>query len=496
MKAILSAEEMRSCDQATIEKHKVPSLVLMERAAGAVANFILEKYPDAYRICVLCGPGNNGGDGVAIARLLHLAGLEVHAILMGNPEKYSAQLSQEIEIAKTYGVNMSNVLDKKDIEADDLFVDAMFGIGLTRGLEGEYLQAALAINGANKPVVAVDIPSGYDTDCGKLLGEGAVKATDTVTFAYMKKGLTLGECKVAAGNIHVADVGIYLDDASDKAMLLEEADLKKIPKRSATANKGTCKKILVIAGSENIYGACYLSAKAALKTGSGLVKIFTHKNNILSIQQALPEAMYFGFEDFQKEKLLAAINWAEVILMGPGLGTGDVSKEIVATVFENAKLPLVIDADGINICAQNIEQLKSYATKYPVILTPHLKEMERLSGVPVLEINYNMENVAKKVSKETAATVALKNFTSITVSNDRVFYSTSGNEALATPGSGDVLAGIITGLLAQGLSTADSTALGVFFHGLCGKYASEKVGIKAVLATDIIEEIKMINVLT
>ena len=296
MKPILSAEEMRACDQATIEKHKVPSLVLMERAAKAVADFIIDKYPEANQVCVLCGPGNNGGDGVAIARLLYLSGRQVKTVLMSDESKYSAQLKEEIEIAESYGMDFIRGFNEEEIQSSDLYVDAMFGIGLTRGLSGDYLAAAKLINKSNKPVVAVDIPSGYHTDCGKLLGEAGVMASDTITFAYMKKGLVLGECKEAAGEVHVADVGIYLDETDGKAVILEEADLKAIPKRGTTANKGSCGKILIIGGSENIYGALYLSAKAALTAGAGLTKVFTHKNNIDSIRQAIPEAMFYGYE--------------------------------------------------------------------------------------------------------------------------------------------------------------------------------------------------------
>lgn len=496
MKPILSAEEMRACDQATIEKHKVPSLVLMERAAKAVADFIIDKYPEANQVCVLCGSGNNGGDGVAIARLLYLSGRQVKTVLMADESKYSVQLKEEIEIAESYGMDFALGFNEEKIQSSDLFVDAMFGIGLTRGLSGDYLAAAKLINNSNKPVVAVDIPSGYHTDCGKLLGEAGVMASDTITFAYMKKGLVLGECKEAAGEVHVADVGIYLDETDGKAMILEEADLKDLPKRKSTANKGSCGKILIIGGSENIYGALYLSAKAALTAGAGLTKVFTHKNNIESIRQAIPEAMFYGYEDFEKEKLVESIGWADVILMGPGLSTGKLSEEIVTTVLDNASVPLIIDADGINICANMKGALIKYAKENPVIMTPHLKEMERLSGIPVREINYDMEKVARDFSCETNVTVVLKNFSTVIASNDKIYYSTSGNEALATPGSGDVLAGIITSFVAQGLPVADCGAIGAFFHGLCGKLKSKDVGIKSMLASDIIEGIKIINVLT
>ena len=367
----------------------------------------------------------------------------------------------------------------------------MFGIGLTRGLSGSFEHMARFINNSGKAVIAVDIPSGFDTDSGKLLGDVGVKADTTVTFAYLKKGLLLGDCKAAAGEIKVADVGIYGAD-ENSPQLLDDSILDVIPPRDVTANKGTCGKVLVIAGSENIYGACYLSANAALTTGSGLVKVYTHKNNIQSIQQNLPEAMYLGYDDFNEAELLEQIKWADTILIGPGLGTSETSVNIVNTILASAQVPVVIDADGINIVARNLPRFDELTGRVPVILTPHLKEMERLCKVPVSEINLGMEKVAKDFAVSHNCIVVLKNHTTVITNVNTIFYCNSGNEGLATAGSGDVLAGIIAALLGQGISAMDAASAGAYIHGRAGTLATRTTGIKGLLARGIIANINQL----
>lgn len=500
MKPILSASQMKEWDSKTIEQMGVPSLVLMERAALAVCNRISHLYSKNVRIGIFAGPGNNGGDGIAIARILHTKGYPVKAIVLGDSKKFSPQLRQELSIAGNYGAeviypwNIDDVSIKelsKLFDCCDILIDSMFGIGLTRGLEGDYAVAAEYINQSGKTVIAVDIPSGYSTDSGKLLGEVGVKADITVTFAYMKKGLVLGECKTAAGVIYVADVGIYCNSDS-VAWLLDEEILERIPKREATANKGSCGKVLVIAGSESIYGACYLAANAALVTGSGLVKIYTHVNNIESIQQALPETMYKGYTTFNEKEILEQLSWADAIVIGPGLGTSDLSADIIKTVSKHAAVPVIVDADGINLLAKDIELLDDLAGRVPVILTPHLKEMERLCNTPVNELNYNMENEAQDFAIKHNCTVVLKNHTTVVSTVNTIFYCTSGNEGLATPGSGDVLAGIIGALLGQGVDSTTAASAGAYIHGRAGTIASESTGIKGLLARDIIANINKV----
>lgn len=498
MNEILSAVQMKSCDEKTITEHNIPSLVLMERAALKVVDVIEKHFSEAKSFYVVCGPGNNGGDGVAIARLLHLKGLKVHCLVLGNPDKFSNQLGQEIAIAESYSMDIAHQIDESAINQADLVIDAVFGIGLMRGLEGDFEYAAAYISQKANKVLAVDIPSGYDTDCGKLLGTVGVKADITVTFAYMKKGLVLGECKAAAGKVVVADVGIYLDK-SDEACptIIDKEILKHIKPRSILANKGSCGKLLIVAGSESIYGACYLSAKAALSTGTGLVKIFTHENNVSSIQQALPEAMYVAYDAYKGNELLKEIEWADTILVGPGIGTSDIVRQMLNDILEIATVPLVIDADGLNLIAKEDikNSFKSAASRVPVIITPHLKEMERLTGIPLQKINYDMENIARGFAKEYGCIVVLKNHTTVVASENSVGYVTSGNEALATPGSGDVLAGVIASFVVQRVNPEINILVeaATFMHGYAGRKASEKYGTRGVLASQIIENLPLLE---
>ncbi|MCR4694362.1 MAG: NAD(P)H-hydrate dehydratase [Pseudobutyrivibrio sp.] len=491
MKAILSSAEMKACDKNTIEKHGLSSGLLMERAACTAADYIREKYPEADKLSILCGPGNNGGDGVALGRILFLRGYDINIQVIGDEDKFSQGLKDEIQIAKSYDINITYGFNPAFFYHTDLLVDAMFGIGLSRGLTGEFLEAANYLNKSDIRVLSLDIPSGYSSDNGKCLGQAGVQADDTVTFSYMKKGLVLGECKEACGNVFLSDAGIYLDDDSDCAKLLDDSILEKIPQRSLTSNKGSNGKVLVIAGSKGIYGACYLSAKAAMVSGAGMVKVYTHTVNLDSLRLSLPEAMYTGYESFDKDQLTFLLDWADVVLIGPGLGSDHVSREILQATLSSATCPLVIDADGINILSEDLSLLERHGKDFPLILTPHLKEMERLCGKAASDINYSMEETAKEFVDRYPCTLLLKNHTSLIASRAGVFYCTSGNQALATAGSGDVLAGITASLMAQGLETTDCACAAAYIHGKAGSLAAKELGIKGVLASNIISRIKL-----
>lgn len=496
MKKIVSASQMQICDIRTINENKIPSLVLMERAALKVVETISNTFPDAKKFAVVCGPGNNGGDGVAVARLLYLSGKEISLSVLGNSQKYSKQLQQEIAIAESYGLTIDDHLEESSVENADVTIDAMFGIGLTRGLAGDFAKAATIINKCANKVLAVDIPSGYNADSGKLLGENGVKADVTVTFAYIKKGLLLGDCKAATGQLITADVGIYLREKDKWDTLVEDDIFDNVAKRQVDANKGSCGKLLVIAGSEDIYGACYLSAKSALVSGAGLVKIYTHNKNVESIRQNLPEAMFLGYDSYNENEVSKQITWASTILIGPGLGQSELSKAILKHVLKEATCPIVIDADGLNLISDEETKnlFKEAAKRVQVVITPHLKEMERLTGINVVDINYNMQQVAEDFAKETGCIVVLKNFTTIVSDGNQSWFITSGNEALATPGSGDVLAGAIASLIGQKVNEQSNVAVcvGAYLHGAAGTKASNKYGIRGLLASQIIEEFKTV----
>ena len=497
MNYILDSKQMAYFDKNTTEKHGVPSMVLMEKAALSVAEYVMEVYDRrSVKVACLCGPGNNGADGVAIARLLHLAGYDVAVLVLGKPEKFSSQMNQQIAIARSYGLEILEADDGEElsklasIDQASLIIDAIFGIGLSRPVEGVYKTAIEQINGADAFKIAADIPSGFSADSGKVLGLG-VQADTTITFGYMKKGLLLSDCSLSCGQIELMDVGIYVEPEMENQLscYIDQEAEGYLPQRPKNANKGSQGKILIIAGSRSIYGACYLSAKAALAAGSGLVKIYTHENNIASIQQALPEAMYAGYSSYKEEEIKSLLDWADAVLIGPGLGTETLSQQIFTTVLKYDKAPMVIDADGLNILSRNLKLLDDMAEKkIPVILTPHLKEMERLTGIDLSIINDTMEQTAIDFVEKHPCTLVLKNYTTLIADSEgRTYFSDIGNQALATPGSGDVLAGITVSMLGQKQNSVLSAILGVYLHGRAGCRASEEYGMQGVLASHIIE---------
>lgn len=492
MKQLLSGEQMHAVDKYNIEKMGMPSSVLMERAALACANIIKDRFDRSNKIGVICGTGNNGGDGVAIARILHLSGYDVLCYILGDVSKYTDELNHQISIANNYKISFVSSLS--DLSECSIYVDAIFGIGLSREVTGIYKEAIEFINSKKAKVLSVDIPSGYSSDTGVVLGCGIISDV-TVTFAYIKKGLLLNDCFLNRGELLLADVGIYINDNdipydnnTRMSYLIENIDLDTlIPPTSRKNNKGSNGKVLVIAGSESIYGACYLSAKAALSSGSGLVKIYTHVQNINSIQTGLPEAMYKGYDSFCEQDLNELINWADTIVIGPGLSTNDLQAKILEYVLTNSTCPIVIDADGINIVSKNLDLLKK--TKAEIVLTPHLMEMSRLTSKSIDEIKNNMELTATDFCNEYDVNIILKNYTSFISTHLCNFINITGNEGMATAGSGDVLSGILASLLAQGVSMNIAPGLASFIHGTAGEKASNKKGKRQMLASDIIDHL-------
>ncbi len=548
MNYILNAEAMRNADKRTISEHGIPALVLMERAALSVVSVMNENGLTNGFTVIVCGTGNNAADGVAIARMLHLKGDRCAVILVGDSNKHTEELSSQINSAVSYGVAFYDYAGTKAASEEllrnaDTVVDAIFGIGLSKDVKDDFAEVIELINNSDAFVVSVDIPSGYSTDTGVCLSHG-VRADITVCFSYLKKGLLLSDCYLNAGTVIVKDVGIYVEtcetdnseqaeinsnscslceivdkiSSKDIAYQITDEDLSELPKKHLSANKGSVAKILVIAGSEEIYGACYLSAFAAMKSGSGYVKIFTHKNNIKTLQKKLPEAVCISYDDSLIDELAnheatqkciniskcdadnklhqldKAMDFADAVLIGPGLSMNKVSEMILEYVVKNITKPLVIDADGLNILAGNKELLMYIEnnSKAPVIITPHLLEMSRLTGISVNEINNKAEEIATEFSKKYGVITVLKNYTTVITDGNKVFINSSGDEALATAGSGDVLAGIIAafaGMKKMRCNSVKAVAISTYIHGKAGAKASEKLGTKNIVASDIIKSL-------
>jgi ADP-dependent NAD(P)H-hydrate dehydratase / NAD(P)H-hydrate epimerase len=486
MEYLLKSNEMKKLDQYTIEEIGISSAVLMEKAALSVINAIQENCDNRNKILVVCGCGNNGGDGIAIGRILSLQGKEVRIVFIGDKNKASLETKRQIEIVEKYNIKIYNTFDKSEY---NVIIDALFGIGLTREVEGIYKNAINSINQTKGFKVAIDIPSGISADTGSVMGD-AVMADLTVAIAYKKIGHVLYPGASYCNKIVVNDIGIYGAETINAVFSYTKEDLNKLPKRFAYSNKGTYGKALIIAGSMNMAGAAYLAALSAYKTGCGLVRVVTPKENREILQSLLPEAILstYDVENPDMGFIQETIEWADVINVGPGLGKSETAKIILQLVLEKRKCPLVIDADGINLLANNDELLVENMEN--IVLTPHLKEMSGLCKKNIKDIKEDLIGTATRLAHKHTLVCALKDTRTVVADSDKkVYINQSGNDGMAKAGSGDILSGIITGLLAQRMKPFEGAVLGVYIHGLAGDRAAEKMGKYSMLARDIADSI-------
>ena len=488
MERILNAAQMRQADEDTIAGG-MPSLVLMERAALAVADELERTGWDTSRILAVCGTGNNGGDGVAAARLLAERGYSVSVCLTGNREKYSEQMRCQLKIAEKYPITFVNSFDPGEYT---VIIDALFGVGLAREVGGVFLDAVRAVNRSGAKILSVDIPSGVHTDTGQILGE-AVKADLTVTVAYKKQGLLLFPGAGCAGGVILKKIGIRAAEAvpAESVYCLEEKDIQSLPVRDESGNKGTFQKLLIIAGSETICGAAFLSAKAALRTGVGMVRIYTAEKNRTPLSVLIPEALIDTWEGEEPDggQLQSLLDWADAVESGPGLSVSGFAEKLLALFLEMNHLPCVMDADALNLMARNPGLWEK--VKFPCTITPHVGEMSRLTGLSAAVIKSDLVAAARNFAMEHGVVCHLKDARSVTASENGCCYITvTGNSALATAGSGDVLAGIIAGLTVQeDRLPAPAAAVGACIHGLCGREASRKYSRASAAAADLLDEI-------
>lgn len=476
---------MKAADSYTIREKKIPSLILMERAARTFVETVLDRGFDLSRVCVVCGSGNNGGDGFAIARLLLEKGARVTAVMAGNPEHCTEETLRQIELFREAGGVVGNSFEEGEYS---ILIDAVFGAGLSRRVEGGYLACIQAMNRSGGVKLAVDVPSGVSTTTGEV-ATSAFKADLTVSFQCSKLGCVLYPGRDYAGEVVVADIGVDvsgLEGDREVAYALEEKDARgMLPGRRPNSHKGDYGKALIIAGSRGMAGAAYLAALAAYRTGAGLVQIYTPEENRTILQTLLPEAIIRCYDFFDERELLRLLDWADVVSIGSGLGTSDKSRRILQTTLENVQVPCVVDADGLNLLAEH----SRYLDRLPhenFVFTPHMKEMSRIVRRTVEELQRDRMEILSQFTGENRVTCVLKDArTCVCRQGEHPFVNLSGNAAMAKAGSGDVLAGVITGLLAQGMPCFDGAVLGVYLHGLAGDAAREEKGAYSVLARDL-----------
>lgn len=491
MEYIVNAKEMKYCDENTISHYGIPSLVLMERAALAVVDEIFSHGMDCRNVLILCGSGNNGADGLAVARLLYLKGIQVKVYLAGDKKQFSSQMKQQYEIAEKY--NIPFVTSCEPVYS--LVVDAVFGIGLSRKPDEAMAHLFDKINQWNCEKISIDIPSGVSADHGNLMG-AAFHADVTVTFAYQKLGMLLYPAAEYCGDICVADIGInsysWLERKPSMYCLVPD-DLKLLEKRRVDGNKGSFGKVLLIAGSVNMAGAAVLAAQAAYHSGCGLVRVYTPEENRVILQASVPEAILttYSVKKPDLSDLNECLSWSDVIIIGPGLGKSDAARAILKNTLQNAAVPMVVDADALNILAEQPEQLLKPHTE--MIVTPHIGEMARLTGFAPSYIKENIVQTAEEFSRTYNVICVLKDCRSvIAVPYGRTYLNLSGNDGMATAGSGDVLSGIIGSLMAQENKPEYAAALGVYIHGLAGDAAKEHTGRRSMMAQDLVKAIHVI----
>ncbi len=495
---------MKACDRGTIEQAGIPSMVLMERAALAVTEVLIKRYPDRSRVLIVAGKGNNGGDGLAIGRLLAKAGRQVTFFQMSG--NYSEEAGRQREILLHLGFSICDTWPDGEY---DIIIDALLGIGITGDVReeahamirkmNEYrcnfqrnpsfhgeTAGTECLNGIAPVICAVDLPSGIDTDMGAICGE-AVKADLTVTFQYLKKAHLLYPGKEHCGRVYLRDVGIEnYGIRGDTSFTYEKEDAKKLlPQRKTSGHKGTFGKVLLYAGSREMSGAALLCARAVLCSGAGMLKVLTEETNHALLRAVLPEAMLAT--DPVKD-----LEWADVLVAGPGIGTSKETKETLALLLHASHLPTVLDADALNLLAEApalMELVKEKALCQPVILTPHPGEFSRLSGLSMKDYQREREKAIRTFQEQNHFILVSKDACTAVTNGAALYLNSTGNDGMATAGSGDVLTGVIGSLLAQGLPAFEAASKGVFLHGLAGDEAALKKGKHGMIASDLIENL-------
>ncbi len=491
MLKILSADQIRDLDNYTINNEPVSSVDLMERASFAFANHFIKKYPNQSPVYVFCGLGNNGGDGLAIARLLLDRGYSIHVFIV----RYSTNTSADFETNFNRLENLTHIdsiLESADfpaIPSNSIVIDALFGSGLNRPLEGLASSLIQYLNLSPNCKISVDIPSGLFADTPSASGV-IFKANETYCFQIPKSAFFFPENEPYVGRYSILPIGLnedFINKAKSDYFLTTRDDIQKIiKKRSNFTHKGTYGKALLSVGSYGKVGAAILSASACMRAGIGLLTVHSPKCAYEILQTAIPEVMVLPDEHLHYVSRIPLENNYDAIGLGSGWDTKHETSLALFQLLENYDKPLVIDADALNILSKN----QQYLSKIPAnsILSPHPKEFERLVGKT--DTHFERLKLLREFSREYGVFTILKGYhTAIANPKGNIYFNPTGNAGMATAGSGDVLTGILTSLLAQGYTSQETAILGVYLHGLAGDIAAKKLGKEAMIASDIIENL-------
>jgi len=504
---LVTSEEMRRIDRKAIEEIGIPSIVLMENAGLKIADAIEKKYGPlkGKYVYIFAGSGNNGGDGMVVARHLFNQKVKAKIFLLAEKKNIKGDAATNLAITEKMGIPMREITSpafmeslEKELAKADIVIDALLGTGAKGAPRGLMKKVIDLINKHSKNTVAVDIPTGVGADRGEVRGE-AIKAEYTVSLAYPKRGLYLYPGMDYAGEIEIADIGIPTGLEEDKinSELLTLAGIsKKLFFRKPSSHKGSFGHLLVIAGSPGMTGAASLTALSALRVGAGLVTLGIPEDLNPILETKLTEVMTLPLPQ-SKDKTLCREGFEKIkdfsqkckaMAIGPGISSTKQTKELISTIIDQLDIPLVIDADGINVLAGELSLLKKY--KASLIITPHPGEMGRLVGASVEEIQKDRIRSAVALAKKIGAIVVLKGARTVIASKEgNSWVNLTGNPGMATGGSGDILTGIIGGLLTQKLSSLEAAKTGVYLHGYAADLAAQKKGEISLIASDTLETI-------
>jgi hydroxyethylthiazole kinase-like uncharacterized protein yjeF len=498
---ILSAEEIRLWDQYTIQHEPVASIDLMERAAGKSVEWLEENIPAGPRYNIFCGKGNNGGDGLAIARILAIRKYPVTVYILEFGHKGTADFQTNLARLHQYPeVEIIFIQTEKNFHqfrSGEIIIDALFGSGLNRKLEGVTAKLVEHINNSECKIISVDLPSGMFTDRSSK-GNTIVRADHSLSFQCLKPAFLVAENAEYTGEVHILDIGLHEDFYQSVSGVYEwitEETIHSIHKpRKKFSHKGNFGHGLLVAGSYGKIGAAVLSARACMKSGIGLLTCHIPSCGYDILQTSIPEAMVMtDFNSSFVTKTEEDLTKFEAIGIGPGIGTASETKMLLREIFDTYRHPIILDADALNIMAAQKDLLKLVPPGS--LLTPHPKEFDRLFGESAND--FDRIQLALQKAKELNVIIVLKGHHTFIATPDAKarpagsvgsgFFNSTGNAGMATGGSGDVLTGILTGLLAQGYSSVETAILGVYLHGLAGDLAAEKLSMEAMVAGDIIE---------
>jgi ADP-dependent NAD(P)H-hydrate dehydratase / NAD(P)H-hydrate epimerase len=486
--AIYTAAQVRALDTFEIEKRRVPGFTLMTRAAEAALKLLRDRWPQAKRVAVVCGAGNNGGDGYVLARLAQAAGLEALVLAATPPDRLTGDARRAQEEWLAAGGH-AHPFAAHALSGSDLIVDGLLGIGLTRAPRPESLAVIRAINAARRPVLALDIPSGVDADTGAV-HETAVRADITLSFVGFKSGLFLGAGPEYAGLVLLDDLGIVAPAQPQFTPLLrriDEADIAvSLPRRPREAHKGTSGRVLVVGGGHGMPGALRLAGFAALRAGAGLVTVAGVPENLVAVTAAHPELIYLPTSS--TASLEEPIRAADVLAIGPGLTQGEWAQRLWAQALAVTGITAVVDADALNLLATRPVKLPP-----DWIMTPHPGEAARLLGVQTADVQRDRLGAVRELVTRYGAVAVLKGagtlVASATGKGIETFICERGNPGMATAGMGDVLTGVIAGLRAQIPDSARAARLGVLVHALAGDSAAQG-GQRGLVASDLLAELR------